>query len=105
MKSICRRVANMMSFVSNRLENIVDKERNAGYQHFLLFSQFFQDFPFWDHQPFPKQQILYASKLKDIADANFRFDENGRQFFPGASKGVIVWEWVKSFNDPEIGRF
>ena len=56
--------------------------------------------------------------MKEFADDNFKFDENGRnlskrvennfeQFllfpqcfqkacFTGASKGVIVWEWVKS---------
>ena len=68
--------------------------------------------------------MLDSSKFKDFADDNFKFDENGRnsklventvgngeialyeQFllfpqcflkacFPGASKGVIVWEWVK----------
>ena len=63
--------------------------------------------------------------MKEFADDNFKFDENGRkvsqrventvgkreiaryeQFllfpqcfqkacFPGASKGVIVWEWVR----------
>ena len=68
---------------------------------------------------------LDASKLKEFADDNFIFDEKDRngskqventvgkgeiardeQFlllpqcfqkacFPGASKGVIVWEWVK----------
>ena len=31
-----------MKFVSGRVENIVGKEENAGYQHFLLFSQCFQ---------------------------------------------------------------
>ena len=31
-------------------------------------------------QPFPKQQILDFSKLKDLADVNFKFDENGRNF-------------------------
>ena len=66
--------------------------------------------------------------MKEFADDNFRFDENGRELskrventvgkggiaryeqfllfpqcfqkacFPGASKGVIVWEWVKHFN-------
>ena len=75
---------------------------------------------------FTRQQILDSSKLKDFANDNFKFDENGtklsrrventvgkgeiaryEQFlhfpqcfqkacFPGASKGVIVWEWVKS---------
>ena len=30
--------------------------------------------------PFPKQQILDSSKLKEFADNNFKFDENGRKF-------------------------
>ena len=68
--------------------------------------------------------ILDAFKLKEFADDNFKFDENGRKLpkwventvgkgeiacyeqfllFPqcfqkvcslGASKGVIVWEWA-----------
>ena len=71
-------------------------------------------------------KILDWSKLKEFAEDNFKFDENGRKlskllentvrkgevacyeqflFFPQcfqkacipvASKGVIVWEWVKS---------
>ena len=32
----------MMIFVFNRVENIVGKGENAGYQHFLLFLQCFQ---------------------------------------------------------------
>ena len=70
--------------------------------------------------------MLDPSKLKEFADDNFKFDENGRKLskqvenivgkgeiaryeqfllfpqcfqkvcFPGASKGVIVWEWVKT---------
>ena len=28
--------------------------------------------------PFPKRQILDSSKLKEFADDNFKFDENGR---------------------------
>ena len=35
-------VAQMMTFVLNRIENIVGKGENAGYQHFLLFPQRFQ---------------------------------------------------------------
>ena len=31
-----------MTFVMERVENIVGKGENAGYQHFLLFPQFFQ---------------------------------------------------------------
>ena len=75
--------------------------------------------------PFPNDKFLDSSKLKVFADDNFKFDENGRKFlkwventvgkgeiaryeqfflfpqcfqkacFPGASKGVIVWEWIK----------
>ena len=77
-----------------------------------LFSKFFNSLP-------------DSSKLKEFADDNFKFDENGRKLskwlentvgkgeiahyeqfllfpqcfqkprFPGASKGVIVLEWVK----------
>ena len=31
-------------------------------------------------QPFPKQQIVDSSKFKELADDNFKFDENGRKF-------------------------
>ena len=31
-----------IKFVFHRVENIVEKGENAGYQHFLLFPQFFQ---------------------------------------------------------------
>ena len=34
-------VAKMTTFLCGRLENTVGKEENAGYQHFLLFSQCF----------------------------------------------------------------
>ena len=74
--------------------------------------------------PLPDDKILDWSKLKQSADNNFKFDENSRKFskwventvgkgeiaryeqfllfpqcfqkacFLGASKGVIVWEWV-----------
>ena len=91
-------------------------------------------------QPFPKQRILNFSKLKQSADDNFKFDENSRTFskqventvgkgeiahyeqfllfpqcfqkacFPGTSKGVIVWEWVKltvlvKQSDPRLRLF
>ena len=29
---------------------------------------------------FPKRQILESSKLKEFADDNFKFNENGRKF-------------------------
>ena len=31
-------------------------------------------------KPFPKQEILEASKLKEFADDNFKFDEHGSKF-------------------------
>ena len=76
--------------------------------------------------PITRRQILDSSKLKEFAEDNSKFDENGRKLsiwvkntvgkgdiasyeqfllfpwcfqkacFPGASKGVIVWEWVKT---------
>ena len=75
--------------------------------------------------PITRQQILDSSKLKEFADDNLKFDKNGRKLsrwventvgkgkialdeqfllfpkcfqkacLPGASKGVIVLEWVK----------
>ena len=72
------------------------------------------------HKPITRQQILDSSTLKEFADDNFKFDENGKKLskwlentvgkgeiarhkqfllfpqcfqkacFPGASKGVIV---------------
>ena len=32
------------------------------------------------YQPFPKRQILDSSNLKEFADDNFKFYENGRKF-------------------------
>ena len=78
--------------------------------------------------PLPEDKILDRSKLKQSADDSFKFDENSRKFskrventvgkeetaryeqfllypqcfqkacLPRASKGVIVWEWVKDEN-------
>ena len=77
-------------------------------------------------QPITRRQIIDSSKVKELADDNFKFNENGRKLpkwventvgkgeiaryeqfllfpqcfqkacFPGASKGVIVWKWVNS---------
>ena len=82
------------------------------------------------HLPVTRQQILDSSKLKEFADDNFKFDENGRKLskqventvgkgeiacneqfllfpqcfqkacLPEASKGVIVWECVKLTSAP-----
>ena len=77
---------------------------------------------------FPINPLPNNSKLKEFAENNFKFDENGiklskrventvekgeiaryEEFLlvpqcfqkacsQGASKGVIVWEWVKQFS-------
>ena len=82
--------------------------------------------------PLPDDKILDWSKSKQSADDNFEFDVNSRKFsklventvskgeialyeqfllfpqcfqkacFPGASKGVIVWEWVNPLPDDKI---
>ena len=74
-----------------------------------------------------------TSKLKEFADDNFKFNENGRKLskqventvgkgkialyeqflffpqcfqkacFPEVSKGVIVWKWVKAVAKVEMG--
>ena len=84
------------------------------------------------NQPITRRQILDWSKQKQSADDNVKFDENIIKFskwaentvgkaeiaryqqfllfpqcfqkacFPGASKGVIVWEWVKKQNPMQI---
>ena len=77
-----------------------------------------------DLNSLPDDKFLDSSKLKEFADDNFKFDKSGRKLskrvennvgkgeiaryeqflllpqcfqkacFPGASKGVILWEWV-----------
>ena len=62
MESICRQQIEQQNNISvfDRIENIVGKGENAGYQHFLHVPQCFE-----------------------------------KACFSGASKGVLVWEWVK----------
>ena len=84
--------------------------------------------PWSSYNPLPDDKIWDLSKLKQPADDNFEFDVNSRKFirlventvgkgeiaryeqfllflqcfqkacFPGASKGVIVWEWGKQYS-------
>ena len=37
-------------------------------------------FDFSRFEPFPIRQVLDSSKLKELVDDNFKFDENGRKF-------------------------
>ena len=43
-------------------------------------------------KPFPKQHILDSSKLKEFADDNFKFDENGRKFSKWVKNIVLKGE-------------
>ena len=43
-------------------------------------------------RPFPKLIILHSSKLKEYADDNFKFDENGRNLSNGKK---TLWEKEK----------
>ena len=45
---------------------------------FMLFRDKKAGEPFCEGEPFPKQQILDSSKLKEFADNNFKFDENDK---------------------------
>ena len=38
--------------------------------------------------PFPKRQMLDSFKLKEFADENFKFDENGRESYKQIEKTV-----------------
>ena len=70
----------MMISLYDRVENIVAKGENAGYQHFLLFPQCFQKASFpeaskgvivWEWvNPLPDVKILALYKLKAFAEDN-----------------------------------
>ena len=42
--------------------------------------------------PFPNDKFLYSSKLKEFADNNFKFDENGRKFYKTGENTVVKGE-------------
>ena len=70
----------MMISLYDRVENIVAKGENAGYQYFLLFPQCFQKASFpeaskgvivWEWvNPLPDVKILALYKLKAFAEDN-----------------------------------
>ena len=66
-----------MKFFLGWTENIVGKGENAGYQHFLLFSQCFQKafFSGLCVNSLPSGEILDWSKLKAFADDKLNVDE------------------------------
>ena len=46
------------------------------------------DLPLISSHSFPKRQIFDSSKLKEFADDNFRFNENGTKFFKRVENNV-----------------
>ena len=42
----------------------------------------------WSLNPFPNDKFFDSFKLKDFADDNFKFDENGRKFAKGVENTV-----------------
>ena len=75
--------------LSKLVENTVGKGEIACYEQFLLFPQCFQRACFpgaskgvivWECVKIPKQHSSDSFKLKELADNNFRFDENGKTF-------------------------
>ena len=113
----------------------MEKKRkfNTGYQHFpFSYIVIKHGVCVVEITHYQMTNFRLFSKLKELADNNFRFDENGRKLykrventvgkgeiagyeqflifpqcfqkacFPGASKGVTVWEWGKT--DFEIPR-
>ena len=80
-------VTQKFHFFVGRVENIVGNGENAGYQHFLCFPPCFQKASSFGSLKvviviwlFPKRQIWDSSKRKELADDNFKFDENGSKF-------------------------
>ena len=48
-----------------------------------------------DFYPFSKRQIFYSSKLKELADDNFKVDENGRMFYKRVENTVGKGEMAR----------
>ena len=82
----------MMIPVFDRVENTVGKGENADSQHFSPFpTMYSKGFFLGVINPFPNNN---SSKLKEFADDNIKFGENGRKVFRQventAGKGAIA---------------
>ena len=89
--------------LNKSFENTVAKGEIARNEQFLLFQQCFLPFEKIvgkgvDVGVFPKQQILESSKLKESADENFEFDENGRNFSSRVENTMGKGEIAKRIN-------
>ena len=103
----------MMELLLDKEENIVGKGENAGYHlvtSIFSFSHYaFKGLPHQGSLPFTKQTLVFMCLLYESFENTGGKGEIAcnKQFllfpqcfqkacFPGASKGVIVWEWVKN---------
>ena len=66
-------MAEKLKLVLGRFENIAGKGENAGYQHFLLFPQCFQQ-PYYTGS-LPNDKFLDWAKLKVFADDKINMTE------------------------------
>ena len=62
-----------MDVLWNKTEQHCSSNHEVAWSSYDLQKQFILSSP-------PKRQILDSSKLKEFADDNFKFDENGRKF-------------------------
>ena len=72
-----------MEFVFDWVENIVGKEENAGFQHFLLFPQCFQMASPQGHS----KSGLYGEGLTTVPTQAYKFC----QFLDSNSKLTVEW--------------
>ena len=90
-----------------KVENILKNREIAVSQYYLIFLTMFPKATYlrvvtnWDYvaviEPFPKQQNLDSSKLKEFADDNFGFDENGRELSKWVENTGKRRNWYKQF--------
>ena len=75
-------VTSIFSFPHNVFYSSEDKFQSFShiYNVFCKSSQIWQVVNFLICEPFPKRHILVTSKLKEFADDDFEFDENGWKF-------------------------
>ena len=82
-------VAQLTISASNRVQNIVEKEKNAVFQHFSAFTKLvftsilFQDhlnLALWDKRITLSQTTNFRLfQTERVCSLNFKFDENGRE--------------------------
>ena len=88
----------MAEMFSKRIENTVGKGEIAHYAHFSFFQSVFKDFVLQTRKNKLSKLVENTVEKVEIAHCEqfLLFPQCFQKAcFPGASKGVIVWEWVK----------